>query len=73
MFDLSPPLLLGGVIKQHLESCRARFPEETEDILKSLYVDDLVGGGATTVDVQNLKQTATIIFQEAKFRLHNRL
>ncbi len=71
LFGLAPsPFLLGGVVKQHLESCRARYPEETEEILKSLYVDDLIGGGTTTAEAQHLKDTATTVFQEAKFQLH---
>ena len=71
MFGLAPsPFLLGGVIKQHLESCRERHPELTDQILNSLYVDDLIGGGTTTAKAQNLKETATTIFQEAKFKLH---
>ena len=71
LFGLAPsPFLLGGVIKQHLESCRERHPELTDQILNSLYVDDLIGGGTTTAKAQNLKETATTVFQEAKFKLH---
>jgi len=45
-FGLAPsPLLLAGVIKQHLETCRDKFPHLITDIDKSLYVDDLVSGG----------------------------
>ena len=72
LFGLAPsPFLLGGVIKQHLESCRERHPELTDQILNSLYVDDLIGGGTTTAKAQNLKETATTVFQEMKFKLHN--
>ena len=54
LFGLAPsPFLLGGVIKQHLESCRERHPELTDQILNSLYVDDLIGGGTTTAKAQN--------------------
>ena len=71
LFGLAPsPLLLGGVIKQHLESCRERHPELTDQILNSLCVDDLIGGGTTTAKAQNLKETATTVFQEAKFKLY---
>ena len=46
LFGLAPsPFLLGGVIKQHLETCRANLPELVREIQKSLYVDDLVSGG----------------------------
>ena len=71
LFGLAPsPFLLEGVIKQHLKNCRERYPHETDEILKSLYVDDLIGGGTTTAEAQNLKEAATIVFQEAKFQLH---
>ncbi|CAB3982709.1 Hypothetical predicted protein, partial [Paramuricea clavata] len=43
---------------------------ETNEILKSVYVDDLIGGGTTTAEAQNLEEAATIVFQEAKFQLH---
>ena len=71
LFGLAPsPFLLEGVIKQHLKNCRERYPDETDEILKSLYVDDLISGGTTTAEAQNLKEAATIVFQEAKFQLH---
>ena len=63
LLGLAPsPFLLGGIIKQHPESCRERHPELTDQILNSLYVDDLIGGGTTTAKAQNLKETATTVF-----------
>lgn len=43
----SSSFLLGGVLREHLECCRERFPVEVEEILRSLYVDDLISGGET--------------------------
>jgi hypothetical protein len=54
LFGLAPsPFVLEGVIKQHLKNCRERYPDETDEILKSLYVADLISGGTTTAEAQN--------------------
>lgn len=48
LFGLSSsPFLLGGVVRQHLENCRATYPEIVSEIEKSLYLDDLINGGPT--------------------------
>jgi hypothetical protein len=44
----SSPFLLGGVINQHLTLWEDRYREFVEEIRKSLYVDDLLSGGATS-------------------------
>ena len=64
------PFLLGGVLREHLECCQERFPVEVEEILRSLYVDDLISGGATVQKAQHLKESAHAIFSEAQFELH---
>ena len=70
LFGLAPsPFLLGGVLREHLEPCRERFPEEVEEILRSLYVDDLITGGPTVRETQHLKESAQTIFSEAQFEL----
>ena len=71
LFGLAPsPFLLGGVIEQHLELCQERFPHEVEEIRRSLYVDDLIGGGETPAKALHLKETSQTIFGEANFELH---
>ena len=48
LFGLTPsPFLLGGVVQQHLDSCRAEHPEAVAEIQRSLHVDDLITGGST--------------------------
>ena len=64
------PFLLGGVLREHLELCRERFPAEVEEILRSLHVDDLITGGMTARETQHLKASAQTIFSEALFELH---
>ena len=45
LFGLAPsPFLLGGVVQQHLDSCRVEHPEAVAEIQRSLYVDDLITG-----------------------------
>ena len=71
LFGLAPsPFLLAAVIKEHLQKCRAANPEVVEEIERSLYVDDLIGGGETIKEALKLKETAKSIFKEATFELH---
>ena len=66
----SSPFLLGGVINQHLVSWEDRYPEFIDEIRKSLYVDDLISGGATVEEAQMKKSMAREIFEDATFHLH---
>ena len=71
LFGLAPsPFLLGGVIQQHLETWKTRLPESVSEVLKSLYVDDLITGAPTIPAAKQLKCEATEIFADAKFELH---
>ena len=62
--------LLGGVIQQHLETWKSRLPESVSEVLKSLYVDDLISGVPTVPEAKQLKCEATEIFANTKFELH---
>ena len=64
------PYLLAGTLRSHLESLRTRYLIEVEEILKSLYVDDIISGGSTTAEAQGLKKTIASVFAEAKFTMH---
>ena len=71
LFGLAPSLfLLGGVIQQHLETWKTRLPESVSEVLKSLYVDDLISGAPTVPRAKQLKREATEIFADATFELH---
>ena len=64
LFGLAPsPFLLGGVIKQHLDACRAEFPYLVREIEKSLYVNDLISSGPTVQAARELKARATHVFE----------
>ncbi|XP_028415014.1 uncharacterized protein LOC114538093 [Dendronephthya gigantea] len=46
------------------------FSNEVEEIRRSLYVDDLISGGNTLEETENLKKSCVTIFSEGKFELH---
>ena len=71
LFGLAPsPFLLRGVIEQHLESWSNRFPEKVAEIVRSLYVADLISGGPTVSEARDLKRDAITIFADGGFPLH---
>ena len=71
LFGLAPsPFLLGCAIQQHLETWKSRLPESVSEVLKSLYVDDLISGAPTVPEAKQLKCEATEIFADTKFELH---
>ena len=71
LFGLAPsPFLLVGVIQQHLETWKTGLPESVSEVLKSLYIDDLITGAPTMSAAKQLKCEATDIFADAKFELH---
>ncbi len=56
-----------------LTSCENREPDHpdiVQEIRRSLYVDDLIGGGETTNKAQNLKRVSHTILGEACFELN---
>ena len=66
----SSPFLLGGVIEAHLSNWEEKEPEVVERIRKELYVDDLISGSITMHKAREVKDKATVIFQDACFTLH---
>ena len=64
------PFLLAGTLKQHLETLRTEYPKHVEEIMKSLYVDDIITGEDTVDQVHELKGTAIRVFERAGFELH---
>ena len=63
------PFLLGGTLKQHLESLKDKYPAVVEEIEKSLYVDDVISGGDIINQVDELKDASITVFGEAVFQL----
>lgn len=50
---------------------REKYREEIDEILRSLYVNNIIAGGTNTNEVQNLKDIVTSVFGEATLGLHN--
>ncbi|XP_067045588.1 uncharacterized protein [Acropora muricata] len=70
LFGLAPsPFLLGGVIEQHLESWSERLLQSVAEILRSLYVDDLISGSPTVTKAKELKCDVVTILSDAAFEL----
>ncbi|KAL9959669.1 hypothetical protein ACROYT_G033012 [Oculina patagonica] len=63
--DLPIHVILGAIeyAKQHLESLKIKYLEEVVDIMKSLYVDDVIGGAHTVDQGCNLKEVAVSWFE----------
>ena len=71
LFGLAPsPFLLGGVIEFHLDTWEEHEPQVVAELRKSIYVDDLLSGGATEQEASELKAKAIEIFNDATFTLH---
>ena len=59
LFGLGPsPFPLGGVISNHLSTCRPDYPETVQEIERGLYVDDLLSGEQTVRKAREIKNTA---------------
>ena len=71
LFGLAPsPFLLGGVLECHLDAWAKKYPEETEHLRRSFYVDDLLSGGQDIQQARTRKEIATEIMNDASFELH---
>jgi len=57
------------VIEYHLDTWQERKPYAVTELRKSLYVDDLLRGGATVEETRKLKEQAIEIFEDATFTL----
>ncbi len=64
------PLIIGATIEEHLNNCESTHPTEVEEIRRSLYVDDIIGGASTVGEAKHLKEVAISILEEANFKLH---
>ena len=49
------PFILGGTLTVHLGGCKERYPIEVDEILRSLYVDDVISGGNNIPEVKQRK------------------
>jgi len=71
VFGLRPsPAIFGAVISLHLTKYQDAYPRLVDKIYQSLYVDDLVSGGANVQEVYELYKTAKHIMHQGGFNLH---
>ena len=64
------PFLLGGTIEQHLLTYSDQEKGVTEEIRRSLYVDDIISDGFNAEEVRELERKTVEIFKDAGFKLH---
>ena len=72
-FGLAPSLfLLAAVIKEHLHTCKATQSRAdlVAEIERSLYVNDLISGSKFVSQALQVKETATEVFNDVRFKLH---
>ena len=60
------PFILGGTLTVHLGGCKERYPIEVDEILRSLYVDDVISDGNNIPEIQTMIK----IFEKDNFKLH---
>ena len=66
----SSPFLLAGVLNNHLDSWKDRYPELTKKLREGLYVDDLMTGGTTVEETAGKKVMASEVFEDATFSIY---
>ena len=64
------PFFLAGTLKEHLETLRTEYRKHVEQIMRSLYVDDIITREDTVHQVHVLKGTAMEVLKGAAFELH---
>ena len=66
----SSPFLLNGTLRHHFNQFLSQFPEIVPRIIKSLYVDDFIGGGNSREEVVSMVKIFLTILKSAGFKGH---
>ena len=70
VFGLRPsPAILGAVLSLHLEKYRAEYPRIVDLVNQSLYIDDLVSGGANVHEAFEVYKVTKHIMYRGGFNL----
>ena len=65
------PFILGATLQHHLQKCSPAYGSDLiNEIMRSLYVDDLIKGLETVSEGEKFKEISKVIFSEAGFTLH---
>ncbi|XP_065069772.1 uncharacterized protein LOC135694820 [Rhopilema esculentum] len=71
IFGAGPsPFLLNATMQRHIGGYEETDPEFVSLVVKSVFVDDFVGGGRNSTEVITLKKKLTDVMQEGGFTLH---
>ena len=71
IFGAGPsPFLLNATMQRHIGGYEETDPGFVRLVVKSLFVDDFVGGGRNSTEVITLKKKRTDVMQEGGFTLH---
>ncbi|MCG8621284.1 MAG: hypothetical protein MJE68_04665, partial [Proteobacteria bacterium] len=65
----SSPFLLNATIKHHLEKCASSHPRLVSDILRSIYVDDIVFGASNEDSAYELYASSKEMLKKGSFNL----
>jgi hypothetical protein len=58
------------MIASHLERWKRERPDDVEELERCLYVDDIISGGESVEQAKARKEAATVILEDATFKLH---
>ena len=64
------PFILGGTLGEHFDSQQKEYPETIAELKKSVYVDDVISGGASEKQLVKFKSESIEIFKKGNFSLH---
>ena len=62
--------MLDAFLREHLPKYENICPKIVNEIMISLYIDDLISGGFSREKLLELKTFATQTFQTGRFKLH---
>ncbi len=71
IFGAGPsPFLLNATLQKHVSSYENEDPEFVRNVIRSLFVDDYVGGAGTSEEAVVLKRKLTDIMKQGGFTMH---
>ena len=61
---------MGGTLGEHSDSQQKEYPETIAELKNSVYVDDVISGGASEKQLVKFKSETIEIFKKGNFSLH---
>ena len=73
IFGAGPsPILLNATLQRHIEGYGEKVPEFARLVVRSLFVDDFVGGGSNVAEVILFRRKLEDVMKQGGFTLHKR-